>query len=205
MRLIIGLGNPGPQYERTRHNAGFMLIDRLAQRWSASPFRHRFHSLAAEARFADETCWLLKPQTYMNRSGLAVAEAVRFFQLDLRHLLIIVDDMALPCGRIRLRGEGGPGGHHGLEDIQRALASSAYPRLRIGIDPPDRDPTDYVLSPFSDAQWEKILPALDLAAQAVESWIRFGLEKTMSLYNAPSPPSTSSTSPPSPPAPSEPT
>lgn len=188
MKLIIGLGNPGKEYTLTRHNAGFMVIDRLAQRagWSDAP-RARFHAVMREGHIAGERCILLQPQTYMNRSGLSVGETVAFYKIDPAvDLMIVVDDVALPVGRIRLRPDGGPGGHNGLKDIQRALGGDQYPRLRIGIDPPGRVPqVDYVLQRFSVEQLDKLQPALDLACDAIECWIKQGITQAMTRHNAP--------------------
>ena len=185
MKLIVGLGNPGTEYAQTRHNAGFMVVDRLATRQKLTGAKMKFHAGVLEGNIAGEKCLLMQPVTYMNRSGLAVGEAVAFYKLDPKDLLIVVDDVALPVGRLRLRGEGSAGGHNGLIDIERALGTPAYPRLRIGIDPPGRVPQkDYVLGRFKPEQVLAIDQACDRASDCIESWIRHGLEKTMSLYNA---------------------
>ena len=185
MKLIVGLGNPGPEYEATRHNAGFMVVDRLARRHGLTGPRMRFHAGVLEGPVAGHKCLLMQPTTYMNRSGLAVGEAAAFYKLAPADLLVVVDDVALPAGRIRLRGEGSAGGHNGLADIERALGTAAYPRLRIGIDPPGRVPQkDYVLGRFKPEQLLAIDTACDRACDCIESWIRDGIEKTMSLYNA---------------------
>ncbi len=185
MKLIVGLGNPGAEYAKTRHNVGFMAVERLARRHGLSGARTRFRAGVLEGRVADDKCLLMQPITYMNRSGLAVGEAVRFYKLDPCDVLIIVDDVALPCGRVRLRAAGSAGGHNGLADIQRALGTSDYPRLRIGIDPPGRVPqVDYVLGKFTADQWALVDPAIDRACDAAEAWVRDGIEKAMSVYNA---------------------
>lgn len=184
MKLIVGLGNPGPQYARTRHNAGFLVVERLAARHGLGEGRVRFQSSVQEGDIAGQRCLLMRPMVYMNRSGQAVSEAVRFYKLPLDDLLIVVDDVALPCGRIRLRAQGSAGGHNGLADIERALGTPAYPRLRIGIDSPGRVPqVDYVLGRWSPQQWEQLEPALDRACDAIEAWIVHGINKAMSLYN----------------------
>ncbi len=188
MKLIVGLGNPGPEYARTRHNAGFMAIDRLATRHGLSGAKSKFHAGVLEGAIAGDKCVLLQPVTYMNRSGLAVGEAVAFYKLALSDLLIVVDDVALPVGRLRLRAGGSAGGHNGLADIERALGTSEYPRLRIGIDPPTSGggrvrQHDYVLGRFSPDQVLKLEPLLDVACHAIESWIADGIAKAMSLYN----------------------
>jgi len=186
MKLIVGLGNPGPEYARTRHNAGFLAIDRIAARCNIHGDKAKFHGLALDGRIAGEKCLLLKPMTYMNKSGLCVGEALTFYKLDpAADLLVLVDDIALPTGSIRLRASGGAGGHNGLKDIQRIVGNNNYPRLRIGIDPPGRVPQiDYVLGRFSEDQMTELLPALDKSCDAVECWLNEGLDKAMSLYNA---------------------
>src|SRR5262249_18465845 len=136
---IVGLGNPGREYERTRHNAGFMVIDRLVQRnpsASGAPVKARFNAAVVETPIAGQPCLLVKPTTYMNRSGQSVGEVVRFYKLNLAtDVLVIVDEVYLPCGTIRIRPGGGSAGHNGLTDIQRALGTDDYPRLRIGVGP----------------------------------------------------------------------
>lgn len=186
MKLIVGLGNPGSEYEHTRHNAGFMVLARLVQRHKLTGIRARFHAAAIEGLVAGEKCLLLQPQTFMNRSGQAVGEAVAFYKLDpTADLLVVVDDVALGVGTIRLRGSGSAGGHNGLNDIERALSTREYPRLRIGIDPPGRVPQkDYVLSRFSPDQRAALDPALDRGCDAVETWITQGLDTAMNRYNA---------------------
>ncbi len=186
MKLIVGLGNPGTTYTNTRHNVGAEVVDRLASRHSLSIPRSQFHSRTHDGQIAGQRCMLIQPMTYMNRSGLAVGEAVRFYKIDPTvDLLVIVDEVALPVGQIRLRGEGGTGGHNGLGDIEQALATSAYPRLRIGVDPPGRVPqADYVLSGFTPKQKRVIEPTLDRACDAVECWLEHGIEQAMNNFNA---------------------
>jgi PTH1 family peptidyl-tRNA hydrolase len=188
MKLIVGLGNPGPEYAKTRHNAGFMVVDRLATRHRLTDLgsaKSKFHSGVLEGPIAGERCILMQPMTYMNRSGLAVGEAVAFYKLDpATDLLIVVDDIALDVGRIRLRPDGGAGGHNGLLDVERSLGTSVYPRLRIGIDPKGLAPQkDYVLGRFSPDQWAKLEPTLDVACDAIETWIKDGVSKAMTRYN----------------------
>jgi PTH1 family peptidyl-tRNA hydrolase len=203
MKLIVGLGNPGPQYEKTRHNAGFMAVDRLHRRWGAGAVpKGRFQGLCTETVIRSVRCILLKPATFMNLSGRSVAEAIGFYKLDPRQdLLVIVDDTALPCGTIRLRPSGSSGGHNGLGDIERALSSIDYPRLRIGVDakPPQMAQHDYVLGRFTPEQAALLEPALDKAADAAEMFVEKGLEAAMNRFNAPPP-----TSPAHPPPPASP-
>lgn len=185
MKLIVGLGNPGAQYAKTRHNVGFMAVDRLAQRHAITGPKHKFQARVLEGPLAGEKCVLVQPLVYMNRSGRSVAEAVRFYKLALEDVLVIVDDVALPCGAIRLRKAGSAGGHNGLSDIERALGTSDYPRLRIGIDPPGRIPqVDYVLGRFSPEQAEAIDRALEEGCDAIEAWIGEGIDKAMTAFNA---------------------
>ncbi|HMN42542.1 MAG TPA: aminoacyl-tRNA hydrolase [Phycisphaerales bacterium] len=202
MKLIVGLGNPGPQYDKTRHNAGFMAVDRLAKRWAGGAIpKGRFSGVCTEAAIKSERCILLKPTTFMNLSGRSVAEALGFYKLDLKtDLLVLVDDTALPFGAIRLRPSGSAGGHNGLADIERALSSPDYPRLRIGIGgvdakPPHMPQHDYVLGRFTPEQAALIEPALDKAADAAETFITSGIEAAMNKHNTKPPP------PPAPPAP----
>lgn len=192
MKLIVGLGNPGQEYVRTRHNAGFMALDRLAARHAHGEIaRSRFGGLCVEARIerrgepGSERALLLKPMTYMNRSGGAVGEAVRFYKLDpAADVLVLVDDVALDCGTIRLRASGSPGGHNGLTDIERALGTSDYARLRIGIGPKGRaEQVGFVLGRFTDEQMETLAPALEKAADASEEWALSGVDSAMNTFN----------------------
>jgi PTH1 family peptidyl-tRNA hydrolase len=184
MKLIFGLGNPGRQYAGTRHNVGFMAVERLAERHGLSGAQQKFQAGTIDGMIQGQRCMLLQPLTYMNRSGQSVAAAVHFYRLEPSNVLLLVDDVALPCGRIRLRAEGGAGGHNGLADIEKALGTKKYPRLRIGIDSPGRAPqVDYVLGKFSKEQREALEPALDAACDAIECWLSEGIEKAMSLYN----------------------
>ncbi|HMN96534.1 MAG TPA: aminoacyl-tRNA hydrolase [Phycisphaerales bacterium] len=192
MKLIVGLGNPGPEYDRTRHNVGFEVVDRLARRSAAAgaTARNRFSGLLLEAAIAAPSgaavrTLLLKPLTYMNRSGIALSEAVRFHKLDpARDLLVIVDDLALACGVIRLRERGSAGGHNGLADIERLLGTDEYARLRIGIDPPGAVPQkSYVLGLFRPDQRERIEPGLEEAVAAAECWATQGIVEAMNRFN----------------------
>jgi len=187
MKIVVGLGNPGLEYQRTRHNVGFDGIDRLARRVcdaSQAP-RARFQALALEGESGGEKVLLLKPVTYMNLSGSTVSEAVRFFKLDPSNdLLVLVDDIALPCGGIRLRGDGSAGGHNGLADIEAKLGTNRYARCRIGIDPPGQIPQrDYVLGRFREDQQPLVDAAVSTAAEAAECWISRGLVEAMNRFN----------------------
>lgn len=188
MKLIVGLGNPGPQYDKTRHNAGFMAVDRLQKRWaSGSTPKGRFSGVCVEVSIKSERAMLLKPTTYMNLSGRAVAEAIGFYKINLASdLIVIVDDVALPCGTVRVRASGGAGGHNGLADIQRALGTDLYPRIRVGVDacPPVMALEDYVLGRFTPDQMALVQPALDKAADAAELFALQGVTAAMNKFNA---------------------
>lgn len=198
MKLIVGLGNPGRQYAATRHNIGWEVLDALAARlgWVARPeefdqvARSNFDGLTLDGTVSrpsggTEKLLLLKPATYMNLSGKSVQPAMAFYQLAAADVMVVVDELALPCGKIRIRPGGSSGGHNGLKDIERALGTGEYPRLRIGIDPPpDRVPgRDYVLGRFSAGQREKIDPAIDRATSALLTWTDKGLNAAMNVYN----------------------
>ena len=198
MKLIVGLGNPGREYVGSRHNIGFEVLDKLAAKlgWIAnlSDFdrqaRSNFDGLTLDGPAMlsrkQERILLLKPLTYMNLSGKAVQAARAFYQLSDDDLMIVLDDLALPCGKIRLRPNGSSGGHNGLADIQRALGTSDYPRLRVGIDPkPDRVPQrDYVLGRFTEDQRKRVIPAIDRAADALLVWAEQGIVAAMNRFNA---------------------
>ncbi|MBX3358029.1 MAG: aminoacyl-tRNA hydrolase [Phycisphaeraceae bacterium] len=193
MKLIVGLGNPGSEYERTRHNAGFMALDRLARRHAAGATpRARFEASVLEAPIRGEKCLLMKPTTFMNRSGSSVAQAAGFFKVNpLADIFVMVDDSAIPLGSIRVRPDGGPGGHNGLADIQRALGGDAYVRCRIGIDPPPPPMSlhDYVLGRFTTEQESALAPALDKAADAAEIFVSEGVVAAMNRFNTRAKPS----------------
>lgn len=188
MKIIVGLGNPGPEYAKTRHNAGWMVLDQLEKRFNIdTAVKTQFHAAVTQGQIGGEKVMILRPQTFMNRSGLSVGEAINFYKLDPQQdLIVLVDDIALPTGKIRLRASGSAGGHNGLSDIQRALGSPNYPRLRIGIDAPGRvRQVDYVLGRFSPNQLASLDEALDMSVDAIECWIKLGLTKAMTRYNAP--------------------
>lgn len=184
MKLIVGLGNPGKEYERTRHNAGFMALEALARRHGLSGVKQKFHAGVLEGRIADQKVMLMQPLTYMNRSGLSVGEAATFYKLAPEDILILVDDLAFACGQLRVRSTGSAGGHNGLKDIERVLGTRDYPRLRIGIDPRGRVPqADYVLARFTEQQLEVFEPALFTACDAIETWLADGVDAAMNKFN----------------------
>jgi PTH1 family peptidyl-tRNA hydrolase len=187
MKLIVGLGNPGQQYDRTRHNAGFLVVDRLKDAYAVGETpRSRFNAACIEARIAGEKCLLMKPTTYMNRSGQSVGEAVRFFKLDpTNDLLVIVDELAFPIGHIRVRASGGTAGHNGLKDIDRALGGGDYPRVRVGIGekPKLMNQADWVLSRVTEEEWPEFSSSIGKAAKAVETILSEGVDAAMNAFN----------------------
>jgi len=187
--LIAGLGNPGTEYSRTRHNAGFLLTDLLAERWGGVwQQKKRFGARLAKARFGLQEVLICQPQTYMNLSGEALRAVVDFYQAPIDRLLVAVDDADLPLGTIRLRPEGSSGGHHGLESIEQQLGTRRYARLRLGIGrsaAQQRQLTGHVLGKFAPEEWELFEKALERAAQQIECWINEGMAKAMSKFNGP--------------------
>ncbi len=178
--LVVGLGNPGPGYAKTRHNAGFMVLDRLAEEEGLA-FREKQDALLAEWGPG----WLMKPLTYMNLSGRAVAPFVRKKGIPLDRLLVVHDDMDLPLGRIRLKRGGASGGQKGVASIIEALGEGGFDRLRIGIGrpPPGVDPVRYVLSPFTPEEWPILERVLKAGAEAVRVWNEEGLSAAQGRFN----------------------
>jgi PTH1 family peptidyl-tRNA hydrolase len=184
VKLIVGLGNPGKQYEETRHNVGFRVVDVLGRRWNIDLTAERFHGWFGSGSIRDQKVILLKPTTFMNRSGQAVLAAGRFYRLVLADLLVVLDDIALPLGRIRVRPDGSAGGQKGLVDIINRLGSDAFSRVRIGIGQPLGDASSYVLSRFGGDEESEATRAIERAADASECWIVEGPEAAMNAYNA---------------------
>lgn len=185
--LIVGLGNPGREYKETRHNAGFMLLDRLAQRLGEKFTRLESRALVTKATYQEQRLILAKPQTYMNESGKAVGALSRFYKVPLDNLLVIYDEVDLPLGTLRLRPGGGSAGQKGMRSIIDRLGSETFPRLRIGIGrPPGRmEAADYVLQKFSRSEAEIAAQMLDRAVDAVLVYVTAGLDKAMNMYNNP--------------------
>ena len=184
--LIVGLGNPGAEYARTRHNAGFMVADRLAQRWHADwAYEKKFNARVARAERGARRVLLCQPQTYMNTSGYAVGAVTEFFQVPATRLLVVVDDADLPLGHLRLKPGGSSGGHHGLESIEARLGTREYPRLRVGIGRQSsaREITGYVLGRFSSTEAELADKVLMAASDQAEAWLEAGIQKAMSQFN----------------------
>jgi PTH1 family peptidyl-tRNA hydrolase len=180
MKVIVGLGNPGAEYALTRHNVGWWFLDLLQQEWRFTKFRRDGNAVAAEGRFEDQDVLLIKPQTYMNRSGSAVARLL--LEPEFRpaeDLLIVVDDVALPIGRARIRAQGSAGGHNGLKSVEAALRSQEYPRLRIGVDeaPPGTDRVDWVLGTFDEQEEEAVRNLLPKLVDVAGTWVTAGVDE----------------------------
>lgn len=185
MKIIVGLGNPGRQYEATRHNVGFDTLRLLAEQHNAEAPKAKFESYVAEATIAGERALLVWPQTFMNLSGRAVRAATTFYKTPLEDLLVICDDLALDVGSLRLRAQGSSGGQNGLKDVARQLGDEAYHRLRIGVGPlPDsRDAADFVLGRFAPNERELVDVAIADAAAAVACWATDGIAVAMNRFN----------------------
>jgi len=186
LHLIVGLGNPGAEYAKTRHNAGFVLVDLLAERWRTEwRLEKKFQARVARTERDGRKVLLCEPQTFMNASGEAVGAIVSFYRLPLKGLLIAMDDADLPLGEIRLRSRGSSGGHHGLESIEQHLGSREFARLRIGIGRADgaREITNYVLGRLSSTEAATMKKVLFCAAEQVECWLASGIQRAMSQFN----------------------
>ncbi len=190
MKVIVGLGNPGREYAATRHNVGWWLIDHLADVWHFDGWKKDGESHVANGTVGGTKVRLVKPQTYMNLSGQALKNFVRRpFWSPAKDLLIVVDEVQLPVGRIRVRPRGSAGGHNGLKSVEHALGTQEYARLRIGVGPSEerkgiyKDLADFVLAPFARDEKEDILALMPQLTATVETWLKEGVEKAMNVHN----------------------
>ena len=184
-KLIVGLGNPGKEYDRTRHNIGFLVVDAFAKRHGITVTKRDHQALVGDGRVGETRVFLMKPQTYMNLSGQSVASFLRQRPLALTEILVVTDDIALPVGKLRLRAEGSAGGHNGLKSLIAHLHGPAFPRLRFGVGAP-RDPSvqiDFVLGQFSRGEQRDVEETVDRAVAALEVWLDEGIERAMSRFN----------------------
>ena len=184
--LLVCLGNPGDQYENTRHNAGFMVADELADRHNIPVQRLKFRALTNTITVGDQKVLLMKPVTYMNLSGEAVHEAAAFYKIPPEHILVISDEVSLAPGKIRVRRSGSAGGHNGLKNIIAHLSTDQFPRIRVGVGQkphPDYDMADWVLGKFQGEDKKAVESAVKRAADAAECLIREGVDKAMNKYN----------------------
>lgn len=195
MKLVVGLGNPGREYEKTRHNVAWLLLDYVAGEWRADNWRKDAESRVSDTRFGDTRVRLVKPQTYMNLSGHVLQPYIRRESwVGASDLLVVVDDVALPLGRYRLRAQGSSGGHNGLKSIEAALGNREYARLRIGIGPQDEerqfeDLSDFVLGRFGKRELAVVDELFPKLTEAIEIWIRDGIVAAMNKHNRkPAPP-----------------
>jgi len=184
MKLIVGLGNIGKEYTRTRHNVGFMAIDKCIEKYNIDMVRHKFNGNYGEVNIFGEKVIFLKPEKYMNLSGEVIRDFVRFYKIPVEDILIINDDMDLELGSFKLKYKGSPGGHNGLKNIELHLGTPEYKRLKIGISHNKLiDTKDYVLSKFSADEMELIVPIIDMVPNIVEDFIKTPFDNVMNKYN----------------------
>jgi len=183
--LIVGLGNPGPKYDKTRHNIGFEIVDSLAKAWDSANFSPKFQGVFCQVSRGGVKALLLKPETYMNLSGRSVQEAIHFFKLDpATQLLVVNDDLDLPAAQLRLRLSGGAGGHNGLKSIIECLGTENFARLRVGIGRSDKIPTEnYVLGKIPKSEEPLFSEAIQHSIQGIEAILKDGLAKAMNVIN----------------------
>lgn len=184
--IVAGLGNPGAQYEKTRHNAGFLAMDYISAKYGAKMDRAKFKSLVGETTIAGKRVLLMKPQTFMNASGEAIAEAARFYKCPTEKIVVISDDFLLDVGRLRVRRNGTHGGHNGLKSIQRDLSSTEYPRIRVGVGQkphPDYDVIDWVLGTFSSEDLKQISARFEALSQGLEKILVSDVDGAMQICN----------------------
>ena len=184
--LVVGLGNPGARYESTRHNMGFLALDRLAEREKLRFNKLRFKAWTAEWKLGEDKVLVMKPQPYMTLSGESVGAAARFYKIPADHILVVSDDIALPVGKLRLRAAGSAGGHNGLKNIIRHLGSDRFPRIKVGVGMPQNaeyDIADWVTGMPMGEEQKILLDALDRAAQAIPAVITLGMDKAMNRFN----------------------
>ena len=184
--LVVGLGNTGREYVHTRHNTGFLCLDEVCRHWNTATDRAKFRSLVGEAVIAGSRCLLMRPQTLMNASGLAVAEAARFYHIDPSHIIVISDDINLPVGAMRVRAHGSDGGQRGIRSIIAELGTDQFPRVKVGVGNkprPDSDMAAWVLGKFTGPDKEAMEAAVKKAADAVTCLIEQGADKAMAQFN----------------------
>jgi PTH1 family peptidyl-tRNA hydrolase len=184
MKLIIGLGNPGKKYHNTRHNVGFRVVEELAHRHKVERQESKYDAIIAHIRIGSEKILIVKPLTYMNLSGRAVQPLLAYYKLGMEDLLVIYDDMDLPVGNLRVRSEGGAGGHKGVTSIIERLGGRGFARLRLGIGRPEDETIDWVLGKFSAREQAVMDQTISRAADAAEYWVQHGIDRTMNEYNS---------------------
>ena len=185
--IIVGLGNPGRQYELTRHNAGFLFADLLADKLSANINKIQFKSVTATVELGGKKCLLMKPQTFMNNSGEAVKQAATFYKIPPEKIIVVFDDVSLPCGKLRIRRKGSAGGHNGIKSIIYHLNSDNFPRIKLGVGEkphPDYELADWVLSNFKKDELPLLREAAEKACGAAELMVNGNTDKAMSNFNS---------------------
>lgn len=185
--LIVGLGNPGKKYELTRHNAGFLFADLLADKQGVKISKIQFKSVTADIELAGKKCLLMKPQTFMNNSGEAVKQAAAFYKIPPEKIIVVFDDISLPCGKLRIRRKGSDGGHNGIKSIIYLLNSDKFPRVKLGIGEkphPDYELADWVLSAFKKDEFSALREAAEKACSAVELMVQGDIDRAMSNFNS---------------------
>lgn len=185
--LIIGLGNPGPKYENTRHNAGFLTIDALAAQYDRKVDRMKFHAMIGDITLAGKRCLLMKPLTFMNNSGDAVGEAMRYYKIPTERVIVVFDDISLEPGQLRIRRKGSDGGHNGIKSIIYAAGEETFPRIKLGVGKkprPDYDLAAWVLSQFTMEEQKQMLKSAQHACEALELMVNDEIDKAMNLYNS---------------------
>ena len=184
MHLVVGLGNPGSKYQGNRHNVGFMVVDELARRWAADPFREKFSGLFARAKLGDQDVVLLKPQTYMNLSGSSVQKALVFFKIELAQVLVIHDELDLAFGTLKVKAGGGTAGHNGLKSMLAECGGPDFARIRLGIGRPRSGSTErHVLGDFGQEECSRLSDVLESASLAAADVVRLGVAAAMNQHN----------------------
>lgn len=185
MYMIVGLGNPEPEYSNTRHNMGFDVINKLANKDDISLNKTKYNAIYGTGIIEDEKVILIKPQTFMNKSGESVSEFVRFYKEPIEKVIVVYDDMDTDIGKIRVRAKGGPGSHNGMKSMVSMLNSEDFPRIRVGIGKHQNefDRIDYVIGRIPTEEFIILQEGIDLAMQAVEYWIKNGIDNTMNKFN----------------------
>ena len=185
MYLIVGLGNPEEEYSRTRHNMGFDTINEIAEKWNIKVNKNKFNSLYGAGEIEGEKVILLKPQTYMNSSGIAVRNFMNFYKIPSENIFVIFDDLDIEAGTIKIRKSGGPGTHNGMKSVVSEINTEKFPRIRIGIGMPEykNDLLNYILTRIPDDEYAILKTAISKAAEAIPIMIKYGIDKAMNQYN----------------------
>ncbi len=185
MYLIVGLGNPEPEYSKTRHNMGFDVINKIAKKYEIELTRTKFNGIYANAVIENQKVILLKPQTFMNLSGQSIQAFVSFYKIPIENVLVIYDDMDVEIGKIKVRKSGGPGTHNGAKSVVHELANENFPRIRVGIGKPvdEYDAIDYVIGPLDDEKYKALEQGIEKASEAVIEFLNNGIDSAMNKYN----------------------